>query len=76
MPALSDQDVITIEPGRRGGRPTIRGSRVTVGDVLGCLAVGMSPGEIVADFPELTEVDVRAALAYAADRDRRMWASA
>lgn len=46
------QDVITIEPGKRGGRPTIRGLRITVGDVLGWLAAGMTPAEIVADFPE------------------------
>lgn len=58
--------VVTIEPGRRGGRPTIRGSRIAVGDVLDWLASGMSPAEIVADFPELTEADIRAALAYAA----------
>lgn len=71
MPVPSYQDVITVEPGRRGGRPTIRGSRITVGDVLGWLAAGMSPDEIVADFPELTEADVRAALAYATDQERR-----
>jgi uncharacterized protein (DUF433 family) len=71
MPASSYQNLITMEPGRRGGRPTIRGLRITVGDVLGWLAAGMTPAEIVADFPELTEADVRAALAYAADRERR-----
>ena len=65
------QAVITIEAGKRGGRPTIRGLRITVGDVLGWLAAGMSPAEIVSDFPELTEADVRAALAFAADRERR-----
>ena len=65
------QDVITIEPGKRGGRPVIRGSRIAVADVLGWLAAGMSPEEIVADFPELSEADVRAALAFAADRERR-----
>lgn len=65
------QDVITMEPGKRGGRPTIRGLRITVGDVLGWLAAGMTPDEIMADFPELTEGDIRAALAYAADRERR-----
>jgi uncharacterized protein (DUF433 family) len=65
------QDVITIEPGKRGGRPVIRGLRIAVADVLGWLAAGMSPGEIVADFPELSEADVRAALAFAADRERR-----
>ena len=65
------QDVITIEPGLRGGRPTIRGMRITVGDVLGWLAAGMSHDEILSDFPELTEADIRAALAFAADRERR-----
>ena len=67
----SYQDVITIEPGLRGGRPTIRGMRITVGDVLGWLAAGMSHDEILSDFPELTEADIRAALAFAADRERR-----
>ena len=62
---------ISIEPGRRGGRPTIRGSRIAVGDVLGWLASGMTHDEIVSDFPELTEADIRAALAYAAERERR-----
>lgn len=65
------QDVITTEPDKRGGRPTIRGLRITVGDVLGWLAAGMSPAEIVSDFPELTETDIRSALAFAADRERR-----
>ena len=67
----SYQDVITIEPGLRGGRPTIRGMRITVGDVLGWLAAGMSHDEILSDFPELTEADIRATLAFAADRERR-----
>ena len=65
------QDVITIEPGKRGGRPVIRGLRISVGDVLDWLAAGMSPEEIVADFPELDLTDIRAALAFAADRERR-----
>lgn len=65
------QDVITIEPGKRGGRPVIRGLRIAVADVLGWLAAGMSPEEIVADFPELDLADIRAALAFAADRERR-----
>jgi uncharacterized protein (DUF433 family) len=63
--------IITIEPGKRGGRPCIRGMRIAVADVLGWLAAGMSTQEILADFPELTEEDIRAALAYAADRERR-----
>ena len=62
---------ITIEPGKRGGRPCVRGMRIAVEDVLGWLAEGMSHAEIVADFPELTEEDIRAVLAFAADRERR-----
>jgi uncharacterized protein (DUF433 family) len=64
--------VITLEPGKRGGRPCIRGLRVSVADVLGWLAVGMSHEQILADYPELTEEDIRACLAYAADRERRV----
>jgi uncharacterized protein (DUF433 family) len=59
--------IITIEPGKRGGKPCIRGMRITVGDVLGWLAAGMSREEIRADFPELTDEDIAAALAFAAD---------
>jgi len=66
------QDIITIEPGKRGGRPCVRGMRIAVADVLGWLAAGMSHDEIRADFPELTEDDIRACLAYAADRERRL----
>lgn len=62
---------ITIEPGKRGGRPCVRGMRIAVEDVLGWLAEGMSHAEIMADFPELTEEDIRAVLAFAADRERR-----
>ena len=65
------REIITIEPGKRGGRPCVRGSRIAVSDVLGWLAAGMSHGEILADYPELTEEDIRACLAYAADRERR-----
>lgn len=65
------RSLITIEPGKRGGRPCIRGMRIAVADVLGWLAEGMSPKDIVNDFPELTEDDIRAALAYAADRQHR-----
>ena len=60
---------ISIEPGKRGGHPTIRGLRITVGDVLDMLASGMSAADIIGDFPELTEADIRAVLAYAADRE-------
>lgn len=62
---------ITIEPGKRGGQAVIRGMRITVADVLGWLAEGMSHEEILADFPELTDADIRAVLAFAADRQRR-----
>ena len=64
--------VVTLEPGKRGGQPCIRGSRIAVADVLGWLAAGMSTDEILRDFPELTEGDIRASLAYAADRERRV----
>jgi uncharacterized protein (DUF433 family) len=70
--SMSYQHIITVEPGKRGGRPCIRGMRITVADILGWLAAGMSHAEIIADFPELTEEDIRAALAYAADRERRI----
>lgn len=61
---------ITIEPGKRGGQPAVRGLRITVGDVLGWLAGGMSEEEILLDFPELSREDIRACLAYAADKER------
>jgi uncharacterized protein (DUF433 family) len=64
--------IITIEPGKRGGRPCIRHFRIAVADVLGWLAIGLSHEQILADFPELTEDDIRACLAYAADRERRL----
>jgi uncharacterized protein (DUF433 family) len=59
--------IITVEPGKRGGQPCIRGMRITVADVLGFLAVGESVAQIIEDFPELTEQDIRACLAFAAD---------
>jgi len=65
-------DIITIEPGKRGGKPCIRGFRITVYDVLEYLAGGMSEDEIVRDFPDLTVTDIRACLAFAADRERRL----
>jgi uncharacterized protein (DUF433 family) len=64
---------ITIEPGKRGGKPCIRGLRITVSDVLEYLASGMSVDEILADFPDLTADDIRACLAFAADRERRLY---
>ena len=63
---------ITIEPGKRGGRPCLRGLRITVYDVLDYLAGGMSVEEILEDFPDLERDDIRAALAFAADRERRL----
>ncbi len=74
--AKNYQHIITIEPGKRGGRPCIRGMRIAVADVLGWLAAGMSHQEILEDYPELTEEDIRASLAYAADRERRVMTSA
>ena len=67
------RQLITIEPGKRGGKPCVRGLRITVTDVLEYLASGMSVEEILADFPDLTAEDVRACLAFAADRERRLW---
>ena len=63
---------ITIEPDKRSGQPCIRGLRMTVQDVLEYLASGMSVEEILADFPDLTAEDIRACLAFAADRERRL----
>jgi uncharacterized protein (DUF433 family) len=67
--------IITIEPGKRSGKPCIRGLRITVSDVLDYLASGMSHAEILGDFPALTEEDIRACLAFAADRERRLHCS-
>jgi uncharacterized protein (DUF433 family) len=63
---------ITIEPGKRGGRPCIRGMRITVYDVLSYLAAGMTVPEILDDFPYLNADDIQACLAYAAERERTM----
>ena len=73
---MNYQSIITIEPGKRGGRPCIRRMRISVGDVLGWLATGMSHQQILSDYPELTEEDIRACLAYAADRERRVLTAA
>ena len=62
--------VIRVTPGKRSGQPCIRDTRITVGDVLGYLAAGMTPAEIVEDFPELSTDDIVASLAFAADRER------
>jgi uncharacterized protein (DUF433 family) len=65
-------DIITIEPGKRGGKPCVRGLRITVYDVLEYLASGMTHADVLRDFPFLTEEDIRACLAYAADRERKL----
>jgi uncharacterized protein (DUF433 family) len=70
------RDIITIEPGKRGGKPRIRGLRITVYDVLDYLAGGMSEEEILDDFPDLTPEDIKAALSFAADRERRLYTAA
>lgn len=64
---------ITLEPGKRGGRPCVRGLRITVYDVLEMLADGMSEAEILEDFPELETADIRACLAYAANREHDIY---
>ncbi len=69
---MNYQDIITIEPDKRSGKPCIRGLRMTVTDVLEYLAGGMTPEEIVAEFPDLTLEDIRACLAFAADRERKL----
>ena len=66
------RQVITLEPGKRGGRPCIRGSRITVYDILGWLASGMSNDDIVREYPELTVNDILAALAFSSDRESRL----
>ena len=72
---MSYKDIITIEPGKRGGKPCIRGLRVTVYDVLEYLASGMSQDQILKEFPYLTSEDIRACLEYAADRERHLLAA-
>ncbi|HLP50620.1 MAG TPA: DUF433 domain-containing protein [Chitinophagales bacterium] len=69
---MNYQQIITIEPGKRGGKPCIRGMRITVGDVLGWLASGMSHEEILGDFPELTNDDILACLDYAAHKEQNV----
>jgi uncharacterized protein (DUF433 family) len=64
--------LITIAPGKRSGKPCVRGLRITVTDVLEYLAAGMSVEQILDDFPDLTAEDIRACLAFAADRERRL----
>ena len=66
------REIITIEPGKRSGKPCSRGLRITVQDVLEYLAGGMTEDEILSDFPELTHEDIRACLAFAANRERQL----
>lgn len=67
------KQIITIEPGKRGGKPCIRGMRITVSDIIGWLASGMTFQDIIADLDELTEEDIYAALRFAADRENRIF---
>ena len=69
---MNHLDRITLEPEKRGGKPCIRGLRIAVYDVLEYLASGMTEAEILADFPDLEREDIRAALAFAAERERRL----
>ncbi len=68
---MNYQDIITLEPGKRSGKPCIRGMRITVYDVLSYLASGMTTEEILTDFPYITRNDILACLAYAADREQK-----
>lgn len=69
---MNYENLITIEAGKRGGKPCIRGMRITVYDVLEYLASDMSEEQILRDFPDLTRDDIRACLSFAADRERRL----
>jgi len=68
-------DRMTVDPGKHGGQPCIRGLRITVSDVLEYLASGMTEAEILVDFPELASEDIRACLVFAAERERRLLGS-
>lgn len=70
--SIDYKQIITIEPGKRGGKPCIRGLRITVYDILEYLASGMTQEEILEDFPELTQNDIRACLSFAADREHNL----
>lgn len=76
MIATAIAERITIEPGKRSGKPCIRGLRITVYDVLSYLAAGMTPDEILADFPDLESEDIIACLAFAAEREHQMLVAA
>ena len=67
------KNIITIEPGKRGGKPCIRGMRITVSDILGWLASGMTVNEILEEFDELEANDIYAALSFAADRENKIY---
>ena len=69
MTTMDFHNIITLEPGKRGGKPCVRGLRITVYDVLSYLASGMTTQEILADFPDLTKEDILACLSYAAERE-------
>lgn len=69
---MANQPLIVIDPARRSGKPCIRDTRITAYDVLDYLASGMTETQIIADFPELTQEDIRACLIFAADRERRL----
>lgn len=73
---MSYEQIITVEPDKRSGKPCIRGLRITVYDVLEYLASGMTEDEILADFSELTREDIKACLAFAADRERKLFTAA
>ncbi|MDD2739760.1 MAG: DUF433 domain-containing protein [Methylomonas lenta] len=66
------RNIITLEPGKRGGKPCVRSLRITVYDVLAWLADGMTEAEILEDYPELEEMDIRACLAFAANREHSL----
>jgi uncharacterized protein (DUF433 family) len=72
LQAMDYRKHITLEPGKRGGKPCIRGLRITVYEVLDYLASGMTEDDILRDFPDLTREDIRACLAFAADRERKL----
>ena len=69
---MSLLDRISLDPAIRFGKPCVRGTRITVGDVLGYLASGMTEAQVLADFPDLTHEDILACLAFAAERERRI----
>ncbi|ELS05007.1 hypothetical protein Xen7305DRAFT_00047450 [Xenococcus sp. PCC 7305] len=70
---MNYKDIITIESGKRSGKPCIRGMRITVYDILEYLAGGMSEAEIIEDFSELTSEDIKACLAFAAEREKKLF---